>query len=425
MRTKAAPLQAPALAKLPPGTYRDGPTALMFIVRTTSRLWRVRYWLAGKDQLLSLGKYPAISLAKARELCVSAVEQVALGVKPISPKARARATRQEKQAVTKATQAELASTCGALFREWANRNRNVWSPATMLKFEKVTKRHVLPMFEPVLITAVTPQILMAHLDTIVEKGLYETAVRVRTFFSQVFRFAIVTGRAQVDHAHPLRGLYSVPDREHQKTIPPAEIGELVRALRTYAGEPRVRLAFEFLLLTAVRTIEVRGARWAEFDLERGLWTVPAARMKMRRDHVVPLSQRALEILGEARQHCGQSAYVFPGQKSTKTLSENTLSLALRRIGFDGRCTPHGFRSLFSTALNELGRPFDTIEAALAHTDSNAIRAAYNRSTYVEQRRALMADWALILDLSARGISWDRIRIASEAGRPLESLERLP
>ena len=294
----------------------------------------------------------------------------------------------------------------------------------MLKYEKVTKRHVLPIFEPIQITAVTPQILMAHLDTIVEKGLYETAVRVRTYFSQVFRFAIVKGCAQVDHAHPLRGLYTVPDREHQKSIPPAEIGELVRALRTYPGEPRVRLAFEFLLLTAVRTIEVRGARWDEFDLERALWTIPAARMKMRRDHVVPLSQRALEILGEARQHCGLSAYVFPGQKITKTLSENTLSLALRRIGFDGRCTPHGFRALFSTSLNELCRPFDVIESALAHTDSNAIRAAYNRGIYLEQRRALMTEWACILDLSAKSVSWDRIRIASEAGRPLQSLERL-
>lgn len=412
------------LAKLPVGAHRDGTTTLMFIVTPTARLWRVRYCLAGKDNLLSLGQYPAIALAKARELYASALEQIALGVKPVSPKQRAMATRRAKQAVSKADQEAATSTVGALFREWLSRNRNVWSPATTLKFEKVTRRHVYPVFEPIQITAVTPQILMAHLDKIVAAGLYETAVRVRTYFSQVFRFAIVTGRAQVDHAHPLRGLYSVPDREHQLTVPPAQIGELILGIRNYGGEPRVRLALEFLLLTAVRTIEVRGAVWDEFDLERGLWTIPAARMKMRRDHVVPLSSRCLDILSEARQHSGRSAFVFPGQKERKTLSENTLSIALRRIGFDGRCTPHGFRALFSTALNELGRQYDTIEAALAHTDSNAIRAAYNRSTYLEQRRVLMSEWATIVELSAQGVNWERIRIASEAGRPLESLQRL-
>jgi integrase len=242
--------------------------------------------------------------------------------------------------------------------------------------------------------------LLSALRAIEERGLHETAHRVRAQCSEVFRYAIATGRAERDVASDLRGaLASVNVRNRPAITEPSKIGELMRAIHGYRGDPATEYALKLLPLVFVRPSELRCSEWNEFDLKNVLWRVPARRMKMREAHVVPLSRQSLELLESLKPITGKGRYLFPSLRSEeRPISDNTLNAALRRLGYSGdEMVAHGFRSMASTCLNEQGWAPDVIELQLAHVERNEVGAAYNRAQRLSERSKMMQSWADYLD----------------------------
>jgi integrase len=342
-----------AKPKAKPYKLADG-RGLYLLVTATAKRWCQKFRHEGKEQVLSHGLYPGVSLKEARALRDVALVKIGQGINPNQEKQAAK--RAEADAEQAAIVAEN-STLAALIRDWLERNRGEWKPATTAKAIKITRAYLLPQLGSSDIRTLTAPVLHAHIDAIQQAGKIETASKVLQYLSQIFRLAIITGRADVDHAAPLKGAIKTREVQNQKAVQPAELGALVRAVRGYGGDPAVRIGLELCLLTNVRTVEIRGARWDEFDLERAGWQIPATRMKMDKPHWVPLSRQALKLVAELRQHTGEHALLFPGERDkSKSISENTLLYALWRCGYHGKATVHGFRSTFSTAMNELGLP---------------------------------------------------------------------
>jgi integrase len=246
--------------------------------------------------------------------------------------------------------------------------------------------------------------LLACVRKIEARGAYDLAHRVLQVCSQVFRYGIATGRCTRDIAVDLRGALTPHKTKHQAAVRPEELPELLRAIAGYdeKGDKQTRLALQLLALTFVRTNELIGAEWTEFDLDAGLWIVPAVRMKMKTEHVVPLSSQAKAVLEELRELAGISRFVFPGRNRDKPISNNTMLFALYRLGYKGKMTGHGFRAVASTILNETGFRPDVIERQLAHCERDEVRGAYNRAEYLQERQKLMQQWADYLDAARTG-----------------------
>jgi integrase len=243
---------------------------------------------------------------------------------------------------------------------------------------------------------IDPPEILAVLRPFEADAHFETANRLRAIIGQVFRYAVATGRATSDPTRDLRGAIAAPKPRHRAAIvEPSAFGELLRAVADYRGAPETRIALELLALTFVRPGELRAADWAEFDLEARVWVIPAGKMKMRRPHKVPLSERAAELLRELRGMARRSRFLFPSLRTAdRSMSENTLNAALRRLGYDkDEMTAHGFRAAASSILNESGLwNADAIEAQLAHIEGNAVRRAYARAEFWDERVRMMAWW---------------------------------
>ena len=240
--------------------------------------------------------------------------------------------------------------------------------------------------------------LLALLRKIEARGTVETAHKVARACGQVFRYGIASGRCERNPAADLRGaLKARPKPKHMAALPASELPTFLRKIDEYDGELQTRLALRLMALTFVRTNELRGATWAEIDLDKAEWTIPAERMKTNAPHHVPLSRQAVEAFRTLQAMNGKWPWVFAGRAPTKPMSKNTVLFALYRMGYHWRMTGHGFRALASTALNEMGYRPDVIERQLAHTEKNAVRAAYHRSQYLEERRTMMQQWADYLD----------------------------
>ncbi|HLH95460.1 MAG TPA: integrase arm-type DNA-binding domain-containing protein [Xanthobacteraceae bacterium] len=361
-----------------------------------SRLWRLAYRFAGKQKTIALGSYPAVTLAMAREAKDEARRLLAQGVDP-SEKRKA-----DKRA------AAAARTFGEAADEWFATKRvpEEKSEATLerdrwLMGEWKSEIGHRPIGE------IEPPELLPALKRVAARKHYETASRMRTLASQVFRFGVANGYCQRDAAADLKGALTSPKSEPRPGLTdPAAVGKLCRAINSYIGKgPPVGWALRLLSLTLVRPGEVAKAEWSEIDFERRVWTIPAAKMKMRRDHQVPLSQQALDVLLAVKARNGNRKYVFATFKD-KPLSGNTFNTALRILGYDTQTEhcAHGFRTTASTLLNEErgpdGKPKwhpDVIELQLAHVDANNSRAAYNRAQYWPDRVRLMQHWADRLD----------------------------
>ena len=242
------------------------------------------------------------------------------------------------------------------------------------------------------------------LRKIESRGAYDLAHRVLQVSSQVFRYGVATGRCERDPAPDLRGALTPHKSSHQAAVKPEELPELLRAIDSYGntGDKLTGYALKMLALTFVRTNELIGAEWSEFDVEGAIWIVPAKRMKMKTEHVVPLSRQALTTLRAVRVLGAGSGYVFPGRNPDKPISNNTMLFALYRLGYKGKITGMGFAPLGSTMLNEAGFRGDVIERQLAHYERNEVRGAYNRAEYLPDRRAMMQQWADMLDSVAKG-----------------------
>ena len=375
-----------AKPKPKPQKLFDGEGLFLLLTPKGSRLWRFKYRFASREKLISLGGYPEISLKMARERCVEARRLVATGV---DPSARRQAER--------STQSEVFE---ALAREWLELQAKSHDARTSEKKKGRFEAFVFPYLGRMPITDIKAPDLLALLRRIEVRGKHETAHRVRSECGAVFRYAIATGRAERDISADLRGaLAPVVTRNFPAITDPVRIGELMRAIYSYRGHEPTEFALKLLPLTFVRPGELRLAQWSEFNLEAAEWRIPAARMKMREQHIVPLSTQAVALLKELQPLTGPTGYVFPSVRTRRrAISDNTLNAALRRLGFTGdEMVSHGFRSMASTCLNEQGWHPDLIELQLAHAERNEVRSAYNRAQRLEERRKMMQAWSDYLD----------------------------
>lgn len=355
---------------------------------TGSKLWRYRFYHLGKPQMTALGKYPTVGLAQARKLRDEARAILETGKHPTTHK-RAEKLRRAM---------EGQNTFERVSRLWLeNMQKGLNDKYTKQNMEKL-ERLVFPTIGALPITEITIPDVVRVIDRIAAKGTIETAKRVKQVIGQVFRYATTRGLCNHNPASDLRGILPTQEKEHHASLPLNELPDLLRTIE--AREPDFsKYALQLLALTFVRTGELIGARWEEIDWEREEWHIPKERMKMKRPHVVPLSRQVLEVLKELHKQTGDKTHIFhsPASKS-KHISNGTVLMALRRMGYAGKMTGHGWRSIASSILYEKGYKPEAIEAQLAHSDPNEIRAAYNyKATYMLERKKMMQDYADILD----------------------------
>jgi integrase len=358
----------------------------MLLTPSGGRLWRLRYRYGGVEKLLTLGPYPDVSLKRAREKREDARRLLADGIDPSANRKAERATQ--------------ADTFEAIAREWLELQSKRLADETMSILASRLTSYLYPSLGNRPVAAITAQELLAVLRRVEARGKNETAHRVRSLAGRIFRYAVATGRAEHDIATDLRdALAPVRPRNFAAVTDPARVGELLRAIDGYVGQPVTALALRLAPLVFVRPGELRAAEWSEFDLDNAEWRIPAARMKMGEQHIVPLSSQAIEILKSLQPLASRSRYVFPSLLTReRPMSENTINAALRRLGYNGNeQTGHGFRSFASTLLNEQGFPPDVIELQLAHAERNKIRAAYNKAQRLGERKKMMQEWADYLD----------------------------
>jgi integrase len=375
-----------------PLKFSDGGGLHLLVQPTGGKLWRLAYRFAGKQKTLAFGPYPAVPLSEARKRRDAAKTLLANGTDP------GEIRRAEKQT----SKLSVENTFKAIAGEWLRKQDARWTESTRGRAHQILDNWIYPWLGERPITAIPPPDLLECLRRIEAKGANDTAHRARQRCGEVFRYAISTGRAERDPTADLRGALAPIVARHRAAITqPTAIGALLRAIGGYDGQLVTRAALQLAPLLFVRPGELRHARWAEMEIDgqEPLWRIPAEQMKMREEHLVPLSRQAVAILSELKPLTGRGRYVFPGARtSMRPMSENTVNAALRRLGYSkDDMTGHGFRAMASTRLNELGFSPDVIERQLAHAERNKVRKAYNRASYLPERRKMMQAWADHLD----------------------------
>lgn len=360
----------------------------LFVTPSGARLWRLKYRLNGKEKLLALGAYPDVPLKRAREKRDEARRLIADGIDPSAQK------KAERQA--------SADTFSALAKEYLQVKRSSLNPKTIAKAQWLLDDWLNPSIGSIHVKKLRAAEVLAVCRRLEAKGKYESAHRARALASRVMRYGVATGRCEHDPCAYLRGaLKPVKVTNRAAITEPAKLGELLRAIDGYQGQPSTAYALKILPYLFVRPGELRAAEWREFDLESDepLWRIPAGRMKMKEQHVVPLARQVVVLLKQLQPITGDGPLLFPSLRSSKRpISDNTLNAALRRLGYSGdEHVAHGFRSTASTLLNEQGWHPDLIELQLAHAPRNKVRAAYNRAERLAERRKMMQAWADYLD----------------------------
>lgn len=370
-----------------PYKVADGGGLYVQITPNGSKLWRCRYRFERVEKLLSFGAYPVVSLERAREKRFEAKKLLAEG---IDPRAKEKADKAEHEAITEHTFEKIAL-------ELIEKLKLEGKAGVTLK-----KQWLLDMaisdFGQMPIRDITPARILATLRRVEARGVYETAKRLRSTIGQVFRYAVATARVEADPTYSLRGALIAPRVSHMAAIiNQDDFGRLVRAIWQYEeGAPSTRAALKLMVLLYPRPGELRLSLWKEFDLDKRTWTIPAARAKMRKEHVKPLSNLATVTLKQLKFETGSNYRVFPSAITRdKAISENTMNQALRRMGFEkDEHTSHGFRASASSLLNESGLwNEDAIEAELAHVGADQVRRAYHRATYWEERLKMSEWWS--------------------------------
>ena len=358
----------------------DGAGLYLEVVPSGSRYWRMKYRFNGKEKRMAFGVYPAVSLAQARALRDEAKKKLAEGIDPSFAKKEEKLVRD----------VQLNNTFQAVALEWHGTKVSRWSEGYASDIIEAFNKDIFPYIGQQPVNEIKPLVLLNVLRRMESRGATEKARKVRQRCSEVFRYAIVTGRAEYNPAADLTSAMSGHESKHYPFLTVEELPDFFKALTGYTGSPLVVLAARLLILTGVRTGELRGAFWSEFDLEKAVWEIPAERMKMKRPHLVPLSTQALEIVQQLKVMSGQYPLVFPGRNDPrKTMSEASINQVFKRIGYTGKVTGHGFRHTMSTTLHKEGFNSAWIETQLAHVDKNAIRGTYNHAQYLEGRREMM------------------------------------
>ncbi|HBQ1623636.1 tyrosine-type recombinase/integrase [Klebsiella pneumoniae] len=358
----------------------DGAGLYLEVVPSGSRYWRMKYRFNGKEKRMAFGVYPAVSLAQARALRNEAKKKLAEGIDPSFAKKEEKLVRDVR----------LHNTFQAVALEWHGTKVSRWSEGYASDIIEAFNKDIFPYIGQQPVNEIKPLVLLNVLRRMESRGATEKAKKVRQRCSEVFSYAIVTGRAEYNPAADLTSAMSGHESKHYPFLTVEELPDFFKALSGYTGSPLIVLAARLLILTGVRTGELRGAFWSEFDLEKAVWEIPAERMKMKRPHLVLLSTQALEIVQQLKVMSGQYPLVFPGRNDPrKTMSEASINQVFKRIGYTGKVTGHGFRHTMSTILHEEGFNTAWIETQLAHVDKNAIRGTYNHALYLEGRKEMM------------------------------------
>lgn len=376
-----------------PYTLNDGSGLSLLIEPNGSKGWRFRYRFDGKPKMLSLGTYPLVSLTDARQKRDEAKKLVASGINPSDVRKRDKQERQN----------EIGNTFEAIAREWYEKRTDRWSAGYAEEMMKTFETDVFPFIGGRPIAEIKPMELMGVLSRLDERGATEKLRKVRQRCGEVWRYAIVTGRAEYNPAPDLVSAFVPHKKEHYAFLKHEELPEFFRTLNTYSGSIVVKLAMRLQVLTGLRPGELRQGEWAEIDFEKRLWEVPPSRMKKRRPHCVPLSAQAIAILEQLKPITGHYQFIFPGRiHHSKPMSEMAMNVLIRRIGYAGRVTGHGFRDTMSTILHEQGYNTAWIETQLAHVDKNSIRGTYNHAQYLDGRREMLQWYADYMDVLEHG-----------------------
>lgn len=370
----------------------DGNGMYLLVTASGGKLWRFDYRYLGKRKTLAIGPYPDISLISAREKCLGARRQLIDGIDPSAQKKALKNSRIENS----------ANTFEVISREFAESHLSRCTERHQQKVLRQMELYLFPWVGNKSMADLSPQDILACVKRVQTQNKMDTAHRILQSAGQVFRYAVQTGRAERDITADLRGVLPAHDVKHMPApTDPEKVRELLLALDGFKGSMAVQTALNLAPLVFVRPGELRAARWEEFNFDEGLWRIPQKRMKMRLDHIVPLSRQAIRLLEDIKPLTGHGEYVFPGGRDPKKcMSEAAVNSALRRMGFDTRTeiTGHGFRAIARTLLHErLGVDPQIIEHQLAHRVPDALGNAYNRTRFIEQRKEMMQIWADYLD----------------------------
>lgn len=366
----------------------DGNGLFLWVRAEGGKSWRFRFRLDGKQSHISLGTLDKATLAQARRLASEARQLVAQGKHP----GQERQAKRVQQAIAR------ANTFKELALEWHRHKTSHWSAGYSSDVLEAFERDIFPHVGSLPLAEITPLQWLSTFRRIESRGALESLRKARQRSQEVYRYAIATGRAEYNPIADIGGALRPPTSQNYPFLPVTSLPELLEAISGCSAHNTVKIAARLLILTGVRTAELRGAPWAEFDLNKALWTIPAERMKMRRPHVVPLSTQATAELLELKAITGGYTLAFPGRNDpAKPMSEAAINQLLKRSGYDGKATGHGFRHTLSTALHEQDYPSEWIETQLAHVDRNTIRGTYNHAQYIESRRGMLQWYADHLD----------------------------
>jgi integrase len=382
-----------AKPKAEPYKLHDGGGLYLHVHPNGSKYWRKKFRHVGKERVLAIGVYPDVSLASARQEALNARRLIKDGIDPVAERRRARLTNS-------------ADTFQAIAEEWIESRKNTWSPSYCEAVKSALAANLYPQIGSIPIRSITVPVMRDALLVMEKREVLSALRKVRMWASGVFRHGIATGRTENDPAGPLRGTFKAhKPRNFAAITNAAQLGELVAKIRSYDGSIITRSALLLMVYTFPRTGELRGAKWNEIDFGKLEWRIPGERMKMKQEHIIPLSRQGLSIIEELKPITGVSDFVFPNEINLrKPMSENTMLYALYRLGYHKRSTVHGFRSSASTLLNEeLDFDADVIERQLAHQDKNKVRGAYHRAQYLPQRREMMQRWADFVDELVRDL----------------------
>ncbi|HID5297007.1 integrase domain-containing protein [Klebsiella pneumoniae] len=381
--TNTEVLRAKALEK--DLTLHDGDGLFLIVKTSGKKLWRFRYQRPTTKQrtMMGLGAFPALSLADARGLRTNYLALLANG---IDPQVQAEVAEEEQQIA-------LDSIFSTVAANWFQLKSKSVTPDYAKDIWRSLEKDVFPAIGEIPVQQIKARTMVEALEPIKARGALETVRRLVQRINEIMIYAVNTGLIDANPASGVGMAFEKPKKQNMPTLRPEELPKLMRSLVMSNLSVPTRCLIEWQLLTLVRPSEASGARWAEIDLNAKLWTIPAERMKAKREHIVPLSTQALEILEVMKPISAHREHVFPSRNDPKkSMNSQTANAALKRIGYGGKLVAHGLRSIASTALNENGFNPDVIEAALAHSDKNEVRRAYNRSTYLEQRHELMNWW---------------------------------
>lgn len=356
-----------------------------------SKLWRMKYRFLGKEKLLAFGQYPAVSLVDARKRRDEAKKALSEGIDP----------SELKKEVKRRYDLENRHTFENVAREWFEKKEGSVVSTYSARIWARVEADLLPHLGKLPIESIEPPEVLSTIRKIEERGALEMGKRVLNYASQIYRFAIASGYVKRDPTLDIRGALT-PNKviKRRSALKYTEMGEFMQKLATYDGDDLTRLSLTLLTHTFVRTSEVRFAVWDEFEDLEGkspIWRIPAERMKMREQHIVPLTNQVVDVVGQVRELGLKSDYLFPSATRSKVISENTMLYAMYRMGYRSRATVHGLRATASTWLNEQNFNRDWIERQLAHVEGNSVRAAYNAAEYLPQRRTMMETWSQFLE----------------------------